>query len=192
MSEEKGFTLLEMLVALAIFAMISAITYAAIMATGEGFAMLGEQRVELTQVYQAGRRMRMDISYLAVSRDARLNVLKVEHDYRAGNDFDQLWLLVREAGTPGLSRVHYYLDEDTGFLVRVSSMPWARAGQKPLLWKIGRVTSFRVQARDEDGRWQDVWDAGNTGRLPGAIRIQWRNANGEQEVLQPVFVKFAP
>lgn len=188
MKQAKGFTLLEMLAALAVFSLITVITYAAVVPAGKGFRILEERRVELERTYLAGRRMRFDVSYLSPSLDWKFEVLQLEHDMRGGIAYDQLWLLVREMGKPSLSLVHYYLDEEADMLVRETTMPWARDGYASLHWEMGHVTSFEVQAMDMKGQWQDVWAAGKSGQIPRALRIRMEDGRGARELILPVFV----
>lgn len=192
MKNAAGFTLLEVLVALAVFAMIAAFTYASAVPAGEGFKELQKTRKQYVQAYALGRQMRLDVTALAVSQDTSLSSLGLENDMRSGLGYDQLTMLVREPDRPGLSLVRYYLDEDGDEpqLVRevVSSLTSSLEAE-PLLWNMGVVDSFDVQAVDKDGRMHDVWNASKKKQLPSALIMRWKNAEGERELLFPIFVE---
>ncbi len=189
MKDMEGFTLLEMLVALAIFAMIAAVAYAAIQPAGEGFQQLRQARDGLERAYQLDRRLRMDVDYLSRSADKNLQTLEIVHDQRSDDAFDQLWLLVADASSPALIRVHYFMDEDKGVLVRESSVPWQRDEGQPVRWDMGKAESFDVQAMDSNHQWQDVWKSKESGRLPRALRVRWRDGHNRRELILPVFLE---
>lgn len=184
-----------MLVAMAVFALIAAVTYGAVAPAGEGFRTLQEARDTLEQAWQLERRLRLDVNALARSEDTAVQVLRITHTQRGGDAFDQLWLLVADAGAAGLVQVHYFLDED-GMLVRESIMPWARPGSMPVRWDIRRAEAFEVQAMNAGsngrGQWADVWNAKQSGRLPRALRVRWRDAGGMREMILPVFLESLP
>ncbi|MDQ6950537.1 MAG: prepilin-type N-terminal cleavage/methylation domain-containing protein [Mariprofundales bacterium] len=188
----SGFTLLEMLVALVVFALIAAVTYATVVPAGRGFQMLQQVRDSVEQSYHLDRRLRMDVDYLTPSADTAVETLKISHDQRSGQSMDQLWLLVSEVSSPALVAVHYFVDEDRGMLVRESAMPWRRAStlsqHSPVHWDIGKVTSFQVQAMGENRHWVDVWDAKKSRTLPRALRVRWRDDHGERTLLLPLFI----
>lgn len=188
MKKNAGFTLLEMLAALSVFALIAALTYAAVAPSGRGFAMLAEKRVELEGAILGGRRLRLDVSYASPSQDRRLNALRLHHDQRGGVAYDELWLLVRLLGMPGLSMVHYYLDEEKGMLVREVVNPLARGEEKAGRWALGKATGLEIQALDGAGRWHDEWDAQKMRNLPRALRIRWLLGEEVREYLLPLFV----
>jgi len=192
MRKQTGFTLLEVLVALVIFTMIAAFTFAATMPAGEGFKELQSVRDRYTQAYALGRQMRLDVTALTTSMDNRLVSLKLKHDVRSGSAFDALKLLIREPGRPGLSIVSYYLDEsgETPQLIREtsSSIP-AKTETEPLLWRMGEVESFEVQAMLKDGRFMDDWDSRKKNQLPAALRLRWKDIDGERELIFPIFIQ---
>jgi len=185
----KGFTLLEMLVALAVFALIAAVTYATVVPAGDGFRALQKTRDGLERAYRLDRRLRMDVDYLARSADRAVQPLKIIHDQRGGNAYDQLWLLVANTASPALIQVHYFMDENRGVLVRESAMAWQRAGVQPVRWNMGKVEAFEVRALNKHDQWRDIWDAKAGGNLPRALRVRWRNGQGERELLLPVFLE---
>jgi len=185
---DAGFTLLEVLAALAVFALVAALTYAAVAPAGSGFVWLQAQRRALADTALAGRRLRLDVSYASASQDRRLNPLVITHDQRGGHAYDELWLLVRLMARPSLSVVHYYLDEEAGMLVREVASSLAREGTPPLRWPLGRATGFEVQALDARGAWVDTWDARKMHAWPRALRIRWQDGETTRDYLLPLFV----
>lgn len=192
MRKQTGFTLLEVLVALVIFTMIAAFTFAATMPAGEGFKELQSVRDRYTQAYALGRQMRLDVTALTTPMNNNLITLELKHDVRSGLAFDALKLLVREPGRSSLSIVSYYLDEsgETPQLIReISSSIPARTETEPLLWRMGEVESFEVQAMLKDGRFVDDWDSRKKNQLPAALRLRWQDIDGERELVFPIFLQ---
>ncbi|MDX8390477.1 MAG: prepilin-type N-terminal cleavage/methylation domain-containing protein [Mariprofundaceae bacterium] len=194
MKLERGFTLLELLVALAVLGMVVGVTYAAIVPAGEGFRMLSEERSKLETAYVINRRLRMDISWLSPSLDRTQNPLRISFDSRGASSYDQLWFLMHEPNTPSLNRIHYYIDEDSEQLIREVSMPWAKPnGEEPLRWELGAASSFSVEALDKSGSWQKQWDASKmNGKLPRALRVRIMDTSEyERELTLPIFAEQA-
>ena len=179
--QAAGFTLLEMLVAMALFAMLVAICYAALGPAADGFRDLAKSRDELGRTEMIGRRLRMDAAYAMASQDKRLPPFSMQADRRGAVDFDQLTLITHAIGLPALVRVHYFIDETNGTLVRESSLPWARDGVRPMRWDLGPVKSFRVM--DAAGGWLQSWSGE---RLPRAVRITLRDAHSQRQWVLPI------
>jgi len=177
-----GFTLLELLVALAIFSLIASVCYATLVPAGDGFRMLQEQRDQLESSYQMDRRLRMDATYLMQSADKSLLSLEITHDQRGADAFDTLSMLVVDGTSLAPVQVHYAMDEETGHIVRESAMAWLRDRQ-PVIWQMQQVSSFEVQALDKDGNWQDTWEKKSGSQLPAALRVRWRFESGVQREL---------
>jgi len=188
----RGFTLLELLTALAVFSMIAAMTYAVVTPAGETLDQLARFREATTRSYFIDRQLRQDIAYFCPSQDSRVTALRLQPDNRGGDAHDHLWLTVRELGRPGLILVHYMLDDTSGVLVRESASPWARSGVRAMRWEMGEVSSFEVQAMDSDGHWRSQWDSHLSGALPRALRVRWREPRGRREAVLPLFVHSLP
>jgi len=181
----RGFTLIEVLMALTIFSLIAALSYGALDIAGNGFRTLSEVRDVLERSGWTGRQLRSDVAYLAMpqmalqqpaagSTPVQRAPLVVSNDNRGSSEFDQLWLLVREPGQAGISEVHYYIDEEQGHLIRESRLLWARDSAGPLRWDMGEASSCSVEARSNDGRWQQDWKMQGPFIWPRELRIRVR------------------
>jgi len=169
-SSESGFTLIEVLMALTVFALISSLAYGALGIAGSGFEVLSEARVTQEKSGWVGRQLRSDVRYLTAaphtiastadmqSGQARAVPVRIENDNRGDVELDQLWLLVREPGQLAISRVHYYIDEDSGHLIRESRLLLAREQVEPMRWDFGEVSSWAVEVWDRDGNRRQDWD----------------------------------
>ena len=190
MSGQRGFTLLEVLVALTLFALLMALAYAALGPAGEGFRMLAEQRGEVGATQLAARQLRQDVAMLAVSNDAAVLPLEIRSDRRGDRVFDTLTLTTFELGQPGVSQVRWALDESDiaagAMLVRTSSSPWQRSGESEVVWQLGKASSFDVELLDADGRWRDEWSYVAHQPLPKALRITLRRGELRQQWEMPI------
>jgi len=178
---QSGFTLIEVLMALTVFALIAAISYAAMGSAGQGFQMLSEVRDMQESSGWTGRQLRTDTACLAamppVAGQATPELpVQIHSDNRGDNEFDTLLLLVHEAGRPGTTEVRYYIDEDKGHLMRESRLLLARDSVEPVAWDMGEASSWAVEAMDKDGRWQQEWQTpqGIAFNWPKALRIRWK------------------
>ena len=184
-SQEGGFTLLELLVSMALFSLVMAVIYGVIDSAGGGFQLLRESRIEIEQSRYFTRQMRMDVSYLSRSSDRKIHPVALVSDHRGENSFDQLTLLVREPGSSMLSDVRYYIDEEKGELVRESKNPWARGGVEPVRWAVQKMESFDISFLSQQKQWVESLPAST---LPAAIRIRIRDGQGEREWQFPVYL----
>ncbi len=187
---EQGFTLLEMLLAVAVFALVVAVTYGALGVAGDGFIQLKQARRALEVQHWLGRQLRMDSVYATSSTIKDIKPLEISSDSRGDGAYDTLDLLVREAGKPDLTRVHYAIDEDSGQLVRQTLSLLAPEETKPIKWQMGKVKAFDVAVMDGQGQWQDRWEPPKGAfKWPRALRVRVVDAGGEREWVLPLFVE---
>lgn len=192
MKDSRGFTLIEVLMALALMALLTSVVYASLGPAGEGFIQLKDSRDRLEKSQWLGRQLRLDMSYISNTGDSKLKPFRVSSDARGSGAFDELWLLTRESGQPSLSHVHYFIDEASGELVRESLMAWSRSSVEPLRWQLGEVESFDVELLDSQGKWVQRWEMGSDFKWPRALRITIRNSRGERSWDFPVQIGSIP
>jgi len=192
MNKNSGFTLIEMLMAMALFALLLSVVYATMGPAGEGFARLQETRDRLEKSQWLGRQLRLDMNYISSTNDSEVEPIRITTDSRGGAAFDELWILTREGGTPSLSYVHYFIDEESGQLVRESLMAWARSSVEPLRWELGEVVSFDVELMNAQGNWGQRWETDKKFVWPKAARITIRNDKGSHVWDYPLLVGQPP
>ncbi len=203
---EQGFTLIEVLMALTVFALIAGLSYSALGTAGNGFDILSEVRLTQEQSGWAARQLRSDLRYLTAAphtapQHANLQAgpaapapIRIRNDNRGDVEFDELWLLVREPGLPTISRVHYYIDEENSHLIRESRALLARDHVEPMRWDFGKVDSLSVEVWDRGGNWRQDWDfRGQALTWPKAVRVIVKtggdsNAAGARQWWAPVLV----
>ena len=196
-SDESGFTLIEVLMALTVFALISSLAYGALDVAGNGFEVLSEVRSAEEKSGWAGKQLRSDLRYLtaaplraAVKAGAqapadRIVPVSIENDNRGSVEFDQLWLLVRESGQQAISRVHYYIDETNGHLMRESRLLLTRDRVEPVRWDFGEISSWAVEIWDRDGNHRQDWDFSSQNFIwPKAIVVTMKTGVGSSSERQ--------
>lgn len=97
---EAGFTLIEVLMSMALFALLISVIYGALGPAGEGFIQLKETRDRLEKSHWLGRQLRLDMSYLSATEDSQIKPIRISHDSRGDAVFDELWILSRESNQP--------------------------------------------------------------------------------------------
>jgi len=180
----RGFTLIEVLTALVVFALLVAMLYAVITPAGEGFARLKQVRGEDERRLGAGWRIRQDVACLVRPAGGKVEPLIVRNDNRGADAFDELWLIAATAERAGLSRIHYFVDEEAHELVRESAPLDARSGHAPLRMRLGPAESLDIQLLDDAGHWHQRWQ--NKAAWPRAIRMVVKHQRIRRRWLLPI------
>lgn len=183
---QQGFTLIEVLAALVVFSLLVSLLYAVLTPAGEGFKRLRQVRVAYEQSLGAGWRINQDMACLVQPLDGEAPTLAVSNDNRGADAFDELWLVAATEERPGLSRIHYYIDEQRHVLVRESAPLRTRQGHAPLSSRLGRAEAMDIQLLDAQGHWHQRWV--KRGDWPRAIRVTIRDGKRKRQWLLPVWL----
>jgi len=189
---ERGFTLLEVLMSLTVFALIAGVCYTALGPAGEGFKQLQDVRDKSEEALWLGKQLRADIASVTTSSLKDLKVMDVTSDVRGDIHVDELTLLLREAGRSGLTLVHYKLDESKGELLRESRMAWARDYvEADAMILANKVSSFDVEVMDINHRWQQKLPAARNIKTdfvwPKALRVSISQDGKAKRWLMPLY-----
>jgi general secretion pathway protein J len=186
-SGTKGFTLIEVLLALAIFGIISVLAYRATAALTDGEARLSTEAQRWRNLEALFTRFEADIRQ-AVPRDSRAGArtepawLALQAD-AAGNAA----LVFSRAGAefadePGIAgqRIGYRL---RGHAVEIAYWPQLdnAADRQPAVYTlVDGVTAFRIAYLSRAGAWRDSWPLQGEAALPRAVRVDLKLDSGEE------------
>jgi general secretion pathway protein J len=177
-SPAAGFTLLELVVAMALFAVLSVMTYSSLRAMLDSRHQVEEETARLAAVQITMTRLARDLGQ-ATDREIRdefgnRQPALISHPFRAeGLEFTRGgWRNPTGKKRSSLQRVAYRLDN--GELLR-SSWPTldrdvaAKPFSQPLIDKVSR---FQVRFLDGTGNWHDEWPLpAATDPLPLAVEV---------------------
>lgn len=186
-SRSTGFTLIEVLLALAIFGVISVLAYRATAALTDGEARLSAEAQRWRNLEALFTRFEADIRQ-AVPRDSRAGArtepawLALQAD-AAGNAA----LVFSRAGAefadePGIAgqRIGYRL---RGHAVEIAYWPQLdnAADRQPTVYTlVDGVTAFRIAYLSRAGAWRDNWPLQGEAALPRAVRLDLKLDSGEE------------
>jgi len=193
--DERGFTLIEVLMALTVFALIAGLAYTALGTAGNGFEVLHAVRLKQEKSGWVAKAVRSDLRYLTAatrkqgtpagqaSQADSMVPIKIHNDNRGDVEFDQLWLLVREPGLPTISQVHYFIDESNSHLIRESRSLLARQQVEPIRWDFGKISSWSVEVWDRQGNWRQDWNFKAAAFVwPKAVRVTLKSGADDATV----------
>ena len=170
---ESGFTLVEMLIALTIFAMLTAAGVALLSVTARTQQTADRLLGELGELRALQSLLTADLS-LAVPRRRRDNRGEPVAAFSAAASGQPALLDFVRGGVEGsggstLRRIAYRLRE--GRLERLS-YPHVDGAPPPISMTLLRgVRQIRLRYRDEEGGWQDSWAPTDGARLPRAVEL---------------------
>lgn len=176
-AREQGFTLVELLVALLIFGMLSAAGVALLTFSVRAQDMAGERLGELAAIRRTGALMTGDLAQ-AAPRLVRGQAGAVQPAFVGGDgqEGDVALALVRRgwdnpdgASRASLQKVEYRLVEDrlerTAYRYLDGAEPMATATV------LGGIETLTLRYRDEEGAWRERWDPTDITDLPRAVEL---------------------
>lgn len=174
--KQAGFTLIEMMVALAIFSMISVAGVAMLQSASSSQLLVKKRLSELSEGARAIAMLEADLGQ-AVSRPVRTGPVTIVPAFSsAGTEIPgQIFAVTRlgqanldDSPKPELQHVVYAFEN--GALKRVSwSMLDGGKAQPTDILK--DVTSATTRFRDAEGNWRPDWDASDLLALPRAVEL---------------------
>lgn len=183
----SGFTLIEVVMALAIFALMGGILYGAF-SLSHSAVEKSEANATRSQKQRAiadllGSYIRSAFPYHESPQDKTV--------YFAGESAGLTFVSAYSQGMGGrgMAKIAISSDEDdTGHIVLklAESAPvrlGADGGQSYSLELLANVRELRLAYLDpqaEDEKWEDRWDGGERGRLPRALRLSYLDENGKE------------
>jgi general secretion pathway protein J len=163
MKQRRGFTLIELIVALAVFAVLALLAYGGLNTMLNSRALTDQQADALRELQLAYRNVERDIEQW-VPRDIRNEFCEVSPAISAGSDVNAALELTRggwrnpaEQPRSTLQRVAYAVQDDK--LVRLTwlSLDHAPNEQPNTQELLSGVSELRLRFLDSANAWQDRW-----------------------------------
>ena len=174
-SAEHGFTLVEMLVALAIFGMITAAGVALLSVSARTQETSDRLLAELGELRRLGALLTADLAQAAPRRYRDRDGRPTRAFTGRGGGEPMLMVLVRrgwdrgEPGGAGVQRVGYRFENGRLERLAFAAIDGSNDGiAQPLL---DGVRAVRLRYRDDRGEWTDAWEASDPLRLPAAVEL---------------------
>jgi general secretion pathway protein J len=168
-----GFTLVEMLIALSIFGMLTAAGVALLGVTARTQETSDRLLAEVGEVRRVGALLNADFAQ-AVQRLHRDADGRPQRAFSGGTGGAPMLLLFVRGGWdggdgPALQRVGYRLRDG-----RLERLAFAHVDGAPAAIAVpilDGVTALRLRYRDDEGEWRDRWNPSDETRLPQAIEL---------------------
>jgi len=184
-SRRAGFTLIEVLLALAIVAVISLLGYRALSALSESETRLTTEATRWRTLDLFFARLEGDLRE-AVPRSARLGASRMPpwvgatdalgngalEFSRAGPEF------TLEPGSAG-QRIAYRFDSGTVEVLYWPGYDRPREAQPTAYPLVSNVARFRLSYLASSGSWVDAWPIAREADLPRAVKVELTLASGE-------------
>lgn len=173
----QGFTLIEVLVALVVFAAMAAITWSALGQIARARASLAEQQDRFALVVRSVGDIERDLRQ-ALSRPLRGNYGESVPALLGGADFIELSRLgfanPRAEPRSNIERVRYELDNGTLRRNRYAVLDRAAGSVPDRRELLDQVVAWRLRYLDGDGAWRDRWPPRETPPhiLPRAVEFR--------------------
>lgn len=172
----SGFTLLEVLVAIAIVGMILTYLYSSFFLSKRVIYTVDDTLVRLQEMRMAIDIMRREMESAIFKRDKEYTVFKLEGKDIYGKDATSVTFTTFSHHTPGLIRVSYFVEgEDTLNLMKsvtsaVTSSNKVEEGRKEQIEVLDHIESFLVEAKYRD-EWVKIWDSNLSKDIPKEVRL---------------------
>ena len=176
-ASEKGFTLVELMVSLMIFGMLSAAGVALLSFSVRAQEAAEARLDELSQLRRLNSLLAGDLGQAAprVHRDEGGGIRPAfvgssgEAQGTALAFVRRGWENVDGGQRPSLQKVEYRYEG--GRLMRVGYPLVDGAGPMAAITMLDGVTSLRLRFRDSEGSWRDRWDPSEPAQLPVAVEL---------------------
>ena len=169
---QKGFTLLELLVSLALLSIILAAIYSTFFLSQKAIEGVDELLLKLQECRMTMDTMGREMDSILYSTVNKNSLFKIEDRDFFGKDASGVTFTSFSPLVPGLSVISYYVEEKDGVLSVFKKIKNASdtSGDPEGIEVIEKIEAFTVEVLN-DGKWIRTWDTAVTGKIPERIRV---------------------
>ncbi len=168
-----GFTLLEMLVAIAILTIILGAVYSTFFLSNKALDGVDNTLLKLRECRMTLDTIGREMDSALYNRSSTFPVFKMEDRDLYGRQASKLAFTAFSPLVPGLSLVSYYVDDNGGKLTLMKKIHSSYIPDNPEdkgVDLIENIRAFSVEA-NLDGKWVRTWDAAEMDGVPQELRV---------------------
>jgi general secretion pathway protein J len=171
-ADEKGFTLLELLIAMVLFSIILAAIYGSFFLSHRAMTGLDESLLKLQECRTAIDVMTREGESILYKSANASSLVKVEDKDFYGKQASRLTFTAFSPLSSGIELISYYVEEKDGVLTLFKKMdnPYKPDNTAKGEELVEGVDSFAVEVNDGT-KWVKTWDTSETKQAPAEIRI---------------------
>ena len=187
---DKGFTLIEVLISIAIMAMILIALYSTFALANRALFDVDQSLVKLQEARAFVDTLKREIESTFYSKDISYCVFKMDDRDFYGRQTSSLTVTSSSPLIKGLANINYTVEERNGILVITKSMVSAlsQATENSRMDLLEDIESFTLQAKNQNA-WVKTWDSSLTKITPDEVKIiltiRMKNREGEDKDALP-------
>ena len=169
---KRGFTLIEVLIAVAIAAIIIAALYSTFFLSRKAVDAVDDSLVKLQECRAVLDAMKREIESAVFSMEKPYTLLRIDDRDFYGKQASQLVMTAFSPLLPGLSKITYTVDENEGKLTlrKKFDAAFGTPYKTRSVDLIEDVESFTIEAAYND-KWVKTWDSAASKSAPDQVRI---------------------
>ena len=174
LNDVRGFTLLEVLVAVAITSMVIAALYSTFSLSRRAVDAVDDSLIRIQESRAVLDTMKREIESALYRKEKSYTVFKLDDRDFYGKQASQLLFTSFSPLLPGLVKVNYTVEEKEGRLVlkKKVSAAFSAGGETKSTELMEDMESFTIEAAYGD-KWVKTWDSG-AGGMPDELRISMK------------------
>jgi general secretion pathway protein J len=167
-----GFTLIELMIAIAILSMVLAALYSSFLLADRALIQVGESSLKLQEFRAFVYTLKREIESVRYSQDNSSCVFKMNDRDFYGRQASSLTMTTTTPLMKGLAKISYTIEERDGILVITKSMvsAFSQEAEENRVNLVEDIESFTLQAKYQD-TWVKTWDSSLSKNAPTAVKI---------------------
>ncbi|TRZ54198.1 prepilin-type N-terminal cleavage/methylation domain-containing protein [bacterium] len=168
----RGFTLIELVIAIAIMSVVLAALYSSFLLADRALVQAGASSFKLQESRAFVDTLKREIEAVRYSRDNSFCVFKMDDRDFYGRQASSLTMTTTTPLMKGLAKINYAIEERDGSLVITKSMvsAFSREAEENRMDLVEDIESFTLQAKYQD-TWVKTWDSSLSETAPDEVKI---------------------
>lgn len=168
----RGFTLIELMIAIAIMSVMLAALYGSFLLADRALVQVGESSLKLQESCAVVDTLKRELESVRYSPDNSFCVFKMNDRDFYGRQASSLTMTTTTPLMKGLAKINYAIEERDGSLVITKSMvsAFSQEAEENRVDLVEDVESFTLQAKYQD-LWVKTWDSSLSKNAPAEVKI---------------------